>query len=143
MSATGLRSFDDTIHTTNAWLNDVMDAMGWEDRHKAYAALRAVLHALRDRLTVTEAAHLAAQMPMLVRGFYYEGYRPGAVPSKDRTRDDFLAHIQSEGFAKDLSIDIEKVTRAVIGVLEKRISDGEMEDVFRAMPEDIRTLWPD
>jgi uncharacterized protein (DUF2267 family) len=34
-----------------------------------------VLHALRDRLTVEEASDLAAQLPMLIRGLYYETRR--------------------------------------------------------------------
>jgi hypothetical protein len=35
MSATGFNVFDTTLHTTNAWLNDLMEALGWQDRHKA------------------------------------------------------------------------------------------------------------
>ena len=58
MSATGLDVFDTTVQKTNIWLNDLMKVLGWQDRHKAYLALRATLHALRDRLTVDEVAHL-------------------------------------------------------------------------------------
>ena len=70
MSQTGLSAFDSTIHTTNVWLQEVMERLGWQDRHRAYLALRAVLHALRDRLTVEEVAPSGAQLPMLMRGFY-------------------------------------------------------------------------
>jgi uncharacterized protein (DUF2267 family) len=56
MSATGLEAFDTTIQKTNSWLNDLMQVMDWSDRHKAYLALRATLHALRDRLPVEEVA---------------------------------------------------------------------------------------
>ena len=75
MSATGLDVFDETIHKTNSWLKEISEALG-SDRRGAYRALRAVLHALRDRLTVDEAAHLGDQLPMLVRGIYYEAWRP-------------------------------------------------------------------
>jgi len=71
MTQTSLAAFDSTLQTTNIWLNDILGQLGWQDHHRAYHALRAVLHALRDRLTVDQAAALAAQLPMLVRGFYY------------------------------------------------------------------------
>ena len=64
--------FDGTLQKTQIWLNELMTALDWENHpHKAYLALRTVLHALRDRLTVEEAVQLGAQLPMLVRGFYY------------------------------------------------------------------------
>lgn len=95
MSATGLEVFDTTLQRTHTWLKDLMLVLGWQDRHKAYRALRATLHALRDRLTVEETAHLGAQLPMLIRGFYYEGWDPsgcgrglhGAGKPGDRRRD--------------------------------------------------------
>ena len=74
MSATGLPVFDETVQKTNTWLKEIAQALG-SDRHRAYQALRAVLHRLRDRLTV--AAHLGDQRPMLVRGHLLRGVAPG------------------------------------------------------------------
>jgi uncharacterized protein (DUF2267 family) len=74
MSATALDVFETTVNKTNRWLNELMQIMGLKDRQKAYLALRAVLHALRDRLTLEQVAQLGAQLPMLIRGFYYEGW---------------------------------------------------------------------
>ena len=90
MSATGLDVFDRTVHGTNNWLNDLMQVLGWQDRHKAYMALKATLHALRDRLTVEEVAQLGAQLPMLIRGFYYEGWDPTGKPLRARHKEEFL-----------------------------------------------------
>ena len=59
MSATGLDVFDKTVQTTNAWLKEIMEVTG-PDRRRAYRVLAAVLHALRDRLAVDEAAQPAA-----------------------------------------------------------------------------------
>jgi uncharacterized protein (DUF2267 family) len=140
MSATGLSVFDSTIEKTNIWLNDILDRLGWQDRQRAYHALRAVLHALRDRLTVTEAADLAAQLPLLIRGIYFEGWHPSGKPIKERKKEDFLAHIRAE-FRNDPDIDLEDVTRAVFRVLAKHVSVGEIDDVKQMLPAEIRELW--
>jgi uncharacterized protein (DUF2267 family) len=141
MSATGLDVFDTTLHKTNIWLNDLMQVLGWLDRHKAYMALRATLHALRDRLTVEEVAQLGAQLPMLIRGFYYEGWDPASKPLRIRHKEQFLARIEEE-FRGDDRIDPEQVARAVFMVLAKRVSEGEIEDVKHVLPTEIRDLWP-
>ena len=126
MSATGLDVFDTTLHKTNIWLNDLMQVLGWPDRHKAYLALRATLHALRDRLTVEEVAQLGAQLPMLMRV---------------RHKEQFLARIEQE-FRGDDHLDSERVARAVFTVLAKRVTEGEIEDVKHVLPAEIRELWP-
>ena len=141
MSATGLDVFDTTLQRTHTWLKDFMLLLGWQDRHKAYQALRATLHALRDRLTVEEAAHLGAQLPMLIRGFYYEGWDPTGKPVKDRHRDQFLARI-GEHFRNDEQVDAELVAAAVFTVLANRVTEGEIEDVLHVLPSEIRDLWP-
>lgn len=142
MSTTGLEVFDTTLQKTHTWLNDVMAELGWEDdRHKAYLALRTVLHALRDRLTVEEAVQLAAQLPMLVRGFYYEGWKPSNKPLKERHKEEFLAHIRG-AFKDDEGINPERIVRGVFRVLSWRITRGEISDIKHLLPAELRELWP-
>ena len=140
MSATGLEVFDTTVQKANIWLKDLMENTGW-DRRRAYQALRAVLHALRDRLTVEEAAEFGAQMPMLIRGIYFEGWSPTGKPVKERHREEFLARIR-EQFRGDDDINPETIAHAVFSLLAKRITHGEIEDVKHILPREIRDLWP-
>lgn len=141
MTTTGLDAFDAALDTANGWMRELMDEMGWTDRHKAYYAFRAVLHALRDRLPVNEAVDLGAQLPMLIRGFYFEGWRPANKPLKERTRDEFLAHI-GDAYLFDVDADAVAITKAVLGVLANRVTIGEIEDVRHVLPKPIRELWP-
>jgi len=146
MAATGLAVFDTTLQKTHAWLGEVMQELGTDDRHKAYLALRAVLHALRDRLTVEEVAQLGAQLPMLIRGFYYEGWDPTGKPLKERHKEEFLRHIyryfKTTRYGEP-DVDPEQVARAVFRVLARRVSEGEIEDVVRILPRELRELWPE
>jgi uncharacterized protein (DUF2267 family) len=140
MSVTGLEVFDATVHKTNAWLKRLMAILDTQDRHLAYLAMRATLHALRDRLTVEEAAELAAQLPMLVRGFYYEGWDPTGKPVRQRHADEFLARIWRE-LPPGAPIDPEPAARAVFRLLAERVAEGEVEDVRHILPAEIRELW--
>jgi uncharacterized protein (DUF2267 family) len=114
MSATGLDVFDTTLQKTHSWLNEVMRLMDWQDKHKAYQAVRVTLHALRDRLSVGEVAQLGAQLPMLIRGFYYEGWRPDGAVLTTRHKEEFLAPI-AEHFRSDPEVDAERIARRVRG----------------------------
>jgi uncharacterized protein (DUF2267 family) len=140
MATTGLEVFDRTIQKTNEWLNELSGSLG-TDLHHAYLALRATLHALRDRLPVDEGAHLSAQLPMLVRGFYYEGWKPAVTPLKIRDKADFVTLIAC-GLDGAPELDPERAARAVFAVLAARITAGEAEDVVRMLPMEIRELWP-
>ena len=83
MSATGLDVFDKTLQSTNIWLDEIMEKLG-PDRQVAWHVLSAVLHALRDRLQIGLAVHLGAQLPLLVRGLYYDQWHPGGGDSFDK-----------------------------------------------------------
>jgi uncharacterized protein (DUF2267 family) len=141
MSMTGLEVFDTTIHKTNNWLNELMRLLDWREKRRAYEGLRATLHALRDRLTVEETAQLSAQLPMLIRGFYYEQWDPTGKPVRLRHLEDFLSAIEQE-LTPDYPCDSEAVARAVFALLAARIAEGEIEDVKHVVPTEIRTLWP-
>ena len=139
MSANGLRTFDRTLHLTHTWLGEIEEEMGWGDRQVAWHALVAVLHALRDRLTAEESADLASQLPLLVRGAYYEAWIPGRAPEGGRGKEAFLAQVGAE-YGLD-PVKPEQLTRAVLRVLARHVSEGEIEDVLHQLPADVRVLW--
>lgn len=141
MSATGLPVFDETIQQTNSWLREVMNDLG-PDRQRAYRATRAVLRTLRDRLVLQEAAHLGAQLPMLLRGVYYEGWKPTASPTRERSRDEFLQKVA--GDLRDIPpVNVEAATRAVFRTIGRHVTEGQVGEVRAMLPEDIRSLWPE
>jgi len=143
MSTTGLEIFDTTLQKTHIWLNAIMTELGWEDdRHRAYLALRTVLHLLRDHFTVEGAMDLGAQLPMLIRGFYYEGWTLTGKPVKERRKEEFLAHV-TQAFRNDERFDPEPVVRAVFRVLSQRVTAGEISDVKHLLPAALRELWPE
>lgn len=140
MSATGLDMFDKTLQETNIWLNEISEHMGGDKQH-AYHALRSTLHALRDRLTVEEAAHLGAQFPIMVKGIYFDGWKPAATPHKERTKDEFLHCIDDNLATAPLKGRSEDAARAVFAVLEKHVEEGQIRQVKGMLPEEIKTLW--
>jgi uncharacterized protein (DUF2267 family) len=141
MSMTGLEVFDTTVHKTNSWLSELMELLECDEKRHAYDALRATLHALRDRLTVDETAQLGAQLPMLIRGFYYEQWDPSGKPLKIRDLPSFLALIAQE-LAPGFPCDPEDVARGVFALLAARITDGEIQDLKQLVPGELRALWP-
>jgi uncharacterized protein (DUF2267 family) len=141
MTTTGIEALEHALQLTNVWLKDLTHRLETDDRHAAYLALRATLHGLRDRLTVDEAAHLGAQLPMLVRGLYYEGWRPAGKPLKEHTEAAFLEHVRAE--ARNPRFDPAAAVRAVFGLLAERVSAGQIEDVKSVLPRPIRAFWPD
>lgn len=140
MSNTGLTEFDTTVQKTNELLKEIETAFDWpqEQRNQSYAALRAVLHTLRDRLPVEEAVQLGAQLPMLVRGIYYEGWNPSKVPIK-MSKEEFLQKVRLE-FPFSIEGDIEDVIEIVLTALRKYVSAGEAEDIASILPKDLSTL---
>lgn len=139
MSITGLPVFDKTVHTTNTWLHEITSRLGWDDRRKGYRVLQASLHALRDQMPISEMAKFSAQLPILLRGVFFEGWRPAAKPTKVKSKDEFLAGLRS-AFPKERDFDAEVAFREVIAVIKFHISAGEIEDVRRNMPKEIRDL---
>jgi uncharacterized protein (DUF2267 family) len=123
----------------NIWLKDVAAELDDGDRQYAYRVLRAVLHVLRDRLTIDDAAKLAAQLPTLIRGIYYEDWDPSSTPMPAHTVDTFLEHVVSEGrFSGETEASI--AVTAVTAVLRKRLAPGEIDAIMAVLPEKLRVL---
>jgi uncharacterized protein (DUF2267 family) len=104
--------------------------------------MRAVLHALRDRIGPENAAHLGAQLPMLLRGLFYEGWDPTGKPTKERHESAFLAHIARELPRAAGPGEIEQGALAVLDVLSKHIDRGAAVKLVAILPQDLRRFWP-
>jgi uncharacterized protein (DUF2267 family) len=95
----------------------------------------------RDRIGPESAAHLCAQLPMLLRGLFYEGWDPTGKPSKERHEEDFLAHIACELPRADAA-ELEQDVRATIDVLSKRIDRRTAVKLAAMFPLELRRFWP-
>ena len=127
------------LEKAEIWINDVCKELQIEDEQRAFLALRATLHALRDRLTVQEAAHLAAQMPMMVRGLFFEGWHPGRKRLRLRSVESFLAAVEQElAYSK---LDVDRVVRAVFRVMARHVSEGQIANVRHALSARVAQLW--
>jgi uncharacterized protein (DUF2267 family) len=137
----GLESLEHTVQLTHIWINELDEKLGWNNKARSYRLLRAVFHALRDWLQLSEAADFAAQLPVLLRGIFYEQWRPGAAPARKRSKAAFLARVQEEFKGDPLILSPREIT-AVFEVISSKITAGEVDDVRASLPEEVRELWP-
>lgn len=142
MSASGLEILDTSVQKTHVWLKEIMERLETNDRHQAYMALKVTLHALRDRLSIEEAAQLGAQLPLIMRGLFYEGWKPTRKPDRASSWESFMRPVYLAA-RQDGSFTPEEIVSAVFEVLCKHVSGGESDDVIGQFPRDIRSLWPD
>jgi uncharacterized protein (DUF2267 family) len=126
-------------HEANEWVNDICRELQIKDEALAWRVLRADLQILRDRLTIDEGAHLAAQLPDMLRGVFYEGFDPGHQPEKIRDADLFLTRIAERAELPDAS-GARPAAAAATRVLRRHISEGEFDDVLAQLPEEIREV---
>ena len=140
MALTGLQSLDATINKTQRWIAEVRDGLEIEDRERALAALRAVLHVLRDHLPLQAAVALGAQLPLLVRGMYYENWQPEAKHSKPHSKTDVALLVAAE-LPWATESDLEKLTRTVFAVVRRHIAEDEFYKVLHILPRGLSELW--
>jgi uncharacterized protein (DUF2267 family) len=141
MSSTGLEVFDTTLQATNHWLKLTMRELDSDNRRLAFNALRATLHAVRDRIGPDNAVHLGAQLPMLLRGAYYENWKPSRTPTRERRLEDFLDHVASYLPNED-AIAPSEAAQAGFAVLAECLDPGEADKLLAILPGDVRHLWP-
>ncbi len=130
------------VQSFHEWLNELGNAVNWDDEQRSYRLLRVTLQTLRDWLDVNEASQLGAQLPTLIRGIYYEGWHPAGTPVAARGRQDFFARIEA-AFKADPIDDAGDAVTCVFKLLNRRISKGEIEDVRMRLPSALRELWPE
>jgi uncharacterized protein (DUF2267 family) len=141
MATTGLEVFDRTLHTTNLWLDEINAEIG-PDRHLAWHVLGAVLRSIRDEMQVEQSAHFAAQLPLLIRGAYFDQYRPAVQPASARSHDDFIARIQHD-MDGSRPVNVQQAAATVMRTLNRHVTEGQVRKVRDALPKGVRAMWPE
>ncbi|MBU9696604.1 DUF2267 domain-containing protein [Rhodobacteraceae bacterium HSP-20] len=140
MKQTGLDAIDHAPQVVAEWLNLLEEDLGWTDRSRSYRLLRETLHAIRDFLTVQEAASLSAQLPLLVRGIFFEGWMPARTPARPRSAEALLERVNG-AFGDEPLLEPDVAIAAVFSVLRRRIDSGEYDQVARSLRRPLRELW--
>ena len=135
-------TIDRAEEVAHDWINELGDYLDWSNDARTHRLLRTVLHAIRDFLTVDEAADLAAQLPVLIRGIYYEGWDPSSTPARPHTAVAFMDRINA-AFERDPLENPEAAVACVIKLLYRHVTSGEMTQVRRSMRKDLHFLFPD
>jgi uncharacterized protein (DUF2267 family) len=133
--------FGSTLQTSELWLKETMEALRTDDAALAYRALRTVLHAIRDHLPPAEVLDLSAQLPMLLRGMFLEGWQPSRPPRKFH-RAELLQAVHENVQGNGVLARGEEIVRAVFRVLGQRVSAGEIADMRATLPHEFAAYWP-
>ncbi|WP_342215819.1 MULTISPECIES: DUF2267 domain-containing protein [unclassified Mesorhizobium] len=134
------RDLNNALQGAHNWISDLAWRLRWHDREQVYQVLIATLHALRDCVDRDQAVSLGAQLPALLRGFYYEGWHP-ARRTIIRSRNSFLDRIHV-GDHSDPALDPEEVARSILAQFADRMTAAKIDDAKAATPAMLRDLWP-
>jgi uncharacterized protein (DUF2267 family) len=133
---------ENNIHQTMDWIYAVEEACHWDDdnQRKAFIALRAVLHQLRDLLALEAAAALSSQLPLLIRGVFFENWKPESHSSKSLEKDAFLKMV-GKALYPYRDMDVEKTINGVFKVLSRKLPPGVFDNIIQAIPKDIQDIY--
>jgi uncharacterized protein (DUF2267 family) len=144
MSSARIHVFDSHVDAANRWIKQMIEALDLssDEQPRALHALRAGLHAIRDRLPANEVLDLSAQLPILIRGLFFEGWTLSNDPTRIRDREAMIARVARE-LAPDTRFDPIETLRAVMQLLVEHVSHGEIEHMLATFPKPIATMWRD
>jgi uncharacterized protein (DUF2267 family) len=139
-------NFDKIAIKGNEFLKDLAKDLSYpEDTNKAGRVLKAILHALRNQLTVEENVQLLAQFPLFLKAIYVESWSLHKNDKKPRTMQEFfheIRKIDKQTAKHDFKTDdeIDHAIAVVFMSLRKYISLGELEDIKAVLPKDLKSI---
>ncbi|NBX93938.1 MAG: DUF2267 domain-containing protein [Proteobacteria bacterium] len=136
-----MSTFQHTLEKSQIWLGTLKSRLGLSTDEDAYRLFKIVLHEIRDRLPLNEAVQLGAQLPMLIRGLYYEGFSTSGSGTRDKSLHALLTSVENK-LPRLSAKNTNQLVRGVLQLLTDFISEGEIHDVRSCCPEDLRVFWP-
>jgi uncharacterized protein (DUF2267 family) len=137
----GHHDFDHAAQEGNLWLRKLDDRLAPTQPGQSVLVLRASLHVLRDRLTPELAVHLSAQLPLVIRGLFFEGWKMSRTPTQVNNIDEFCEQVSAQ-LPGDFPLEVPLAIAAVFDVIWTEIDPGETAKVVDVLPHQLRALWP-
>jgi uncharacterized protein (DUF2267 family) len=107
----------------------------------------AVLHTLREKISVEESIHLISQLPLILKGVYVDGWDiTREFMSESETLEEFYDEIREHALRtaeRDFGNNqqTKKNVTAVLKVMRNYVSEGEMNHIKQQMPKSIAVLF--
>ena len=139
-------NFNKYAEEGNLFVKNLAKKLGHPDETgRTGIVLRAVLHTLRERITISESFNMMAQLPMFLKAIYVDNWKYREKPIR-LDKEEFLKEVERHQnqygeyeFSWEKST--EDIVKLVIKELSSYIAKGEFEDIMAQLPEDIETMF--
>ena len=137
--------FNNYIQPAELFIKEVAEELGnIQDTKAALRVTRSVFHTLRDMLTPEESLHLVAQLPMILKAIYVDGWKPGTV-NRIRSMQEFLNCLKSNSDRPEVDFgnndEAVNAVQCVLDVVQRHVTIGEIAHIVDQFPQELLILW--
>ncbi|HEX2970495.1 MAG TPA: DUF2267 domain-containing protein [Bacteroidales bacterium] len=140
-------NFEKYAHEGNSFIKELSMNLGHPgETARAGIILRAVMHTLRERISIGESLNLVSQLPMFLKGIYVDNWEFNDRQSRIKTIEDFKDEVKrlQEQYGEqqfDWELPTDEIIRVVFSTLNRYVSEGESEDIIAQMPKELKELF--
>lgn len=140
-------NFDKYAEEGKLFVNNLAEELGHpEEISRTGIVLRAVMHSLRERITISESLHFLSQLPMFLKAIYVDQWKYREKPLDLNTVEDFKEEVKQHQMQYgeqefSWSKSTEEIIRIVFAELNTYVTEGEFEDIIAQMPKDLKGLF--
>jgi uncharacterized protein (DUF2267 family) len=139
-------NFDKYANEGSQFVRNLAKKLGHPDEiGRTGIILRAVMHTLRERITISQSFHIIAQLPMFLKGMYVDEWQFRDTPIKINKKEDFLAEVKNYQIKYgeqefNWEQPTEEIVKTVFREMGTYISRGEFEDIISQLPKELESL---
>lgn len=116
-----------------------------DNMDKAARVLSAVLHGLREIISVEESLQFVAQLPMFLKAVYVNGWTLKKKKTKVKHMEEFIDLVRSyDGVTSIYDFESNEIAEHYINttffMLRKYVSPGEMDDIRDELPKNLKSM---
>lgn len=131
----------------NEIMNSLAEKLGHPDEvGRVGMMLRAVLHTLRDRITISESFDFISQLPMALKAVYVEDWKYHEKPPvRVKSIDEFCEHVEKEQ-AKygethfDWDMSTRQIVETILGQVTAHVTEGQKKHILDQLPAELQPL---